>query len=96
MLVFSPHHLPQIFDALIVDYRPSYRDITPASTLYMLTRFACLTCDQEWLEELVDGATHEIEETLFVSEPSWCRVLIPTNRPLAASRQHNITRFLAP
>ena len=67
MLVFSPHYLPQIFDALIVDYRPICRDITPASTLYMLTRFACLTCDQEWLEELVDGATHEIEEVLFVS-----------------------------
>ncbi len=67
MLVFSPHHLPRIFDALIVEYRPTCCDITPASTLYMLTRFACLTCDQEWIEELVDGATHEIEETLFVS-----------------------------
>ncbi|KAK2461987.1 hypothetical protein APHAL10511_006450 [Amanita phalloides] len=65
MLVFSPHTLPKIFDALIVDYQPTFRDITPASTLYMLTRFACLTCDQDWLEELVDGATREIEDTLF-------------------------------
>ncbi|KAM6498026.1 DIL domain containing protein [Amanita muscaria] len=65
MLVFSPDTLPNIFDSLIVRYPPYFRDITPASTLYMLTRFACLTCDQDWLEELVDGATHEIEDLLF-------------------------------
>ncbi|PFH50797.1 hypothetical protein AMATHDRAFT_60449 [Amanita thiersii Skay4041] len=75
MLVFSPPALPTIFDSLINNYQPTFHDTTPASTLYMLTRFACLTCDQEWLEELVDGATREIEELLF-RQPEDIAVLI--------------------
>ncbi len=33
----------------------------------MLARFACLTCDHTWLEDLIIGATDCIEETFFVS-----------------------------
>ncbi|KAJ7596949.1 DIL domain-containing protein [Mycena floridula] len=65
MLVFSPPSLPQIFNSLITNYQPSFRDATPANTLYMLARFACLTCDHTWLEDLIIGATDAIEETFF-------------------------------
>ncbi|KAF8898830.1 DIL domain-containing protein [Infundibulicybe gibba] len=65
MLVFSPPSLPHIFDSLITNYRPSLRDTTPANTLYMLARFACLICDHTWLEDLIIGATDTIEETFF-------------------------------
>lgn len=34
----------------------------------MLARFACLTCDSSWLEDLILGATDAIEETFFVRE----------------------------
>lgn len=66
MLVFSPPALPHIFDALITNYQPKLRDATPANTLYLLARFACLTCDHTWLEDLIMGATDTIEETFFV------------------------------
>ncbi len=66
MLVFSPLALPQIFDSLITNFQPSLRDATPANTLYMLARFACLTCDHTWLEDLIIGATDAIEDTFFV------------------------------
>jgi hypothetical protein len=66
MLVFSPATLPQLFDSLIVNYRPSFKDATPANTLYMLARFAALTCDYTWLEDLLVGAADAIEETFFV------------------------------
>ncbi|KAJ7630857.1 DIL domain-containing protein [Roridomyces roridus] len=65
MLVFSPPSLPQIFESLITNYPPSFRDSQPANTLYMLARFACLTCDHTWLEDLIIGATDAIEETFF-------------------------------
>ncbi|KAG6841911.1 hypothetical protein C0991_005091 [Blastosporella zonata] len=65
MLVFSPPSLPHIFDSLIINFKPSLRDATPANTLYLLARFACLTCDHTWLEELIIGATDTIEETFF-------------------------------
>ncbi|KAK0198200.1 DIL domain-containing protein, partial [Armillaria mellea] len=65
MLVFSPLALPLIFDSLITNFQPSFRDSTPANTLYMLARFACLTCDHTWLEDLIIGATDCIEETFF-------------------------------
>ncbi|GLB36057.1 putative DIL [Lyophyllum shimeji] len=65
MLVFSPPSLPQIFDSLITNFQPSLRDATPANTLYLLARFACLTCDHTWLEDLIMGATDAIEETFF-------------------------------
>ncbi|KAK0208095.1 DIL domain-containing protein [Desarmillaria ectypa] len=65
MLVFSPLALPLILDSLITNFQPSFRDSTPANTLYMLARFACLTCDHTWLEDLIIGATDCIEETFF-------------------------------
>ncbi|KAL0951306.1 hypothetical protein HGRIS_008013 [Hohenbuehelia grisea] len=65
MLVFSPPSLPQIFDTLITNYEPSLRDATPANTLYLLVRFASLTCDHNWLEDLIIGATDAIEDTFF-------------------------------
>ncbi|KAF8971413.1 DIL domain-containing protein [Flammula alnicola] len=65
MLVFSPHLLSQIFESLITNYKPTFQDATPANTLYMLARFAALTCDHTWLEDLIIGATDAIEETFF-------------------------------
>nr|GAT44119.1 predicted protein [Mycena chlorophos] len=65
MLVFSPPALPQIFESLITNYRPSFRDTQPANSLYMLARFACLMCDHLWLEDLIIGAADAIEETFF-------------------------------
>lgn len=72
MLVFSPHSLPQIFDSLIINFQPSFKDATPANTLYMMARFACLTCDQTWLEDLIIGATDAIEETFFARKNFPC------------------------
>ncbi len=66
MLVFSPRTLPDIFRSLIIDFTPSMRSTEPANALYMLARFACLTCDSSWLEDLIIGATDAIEETFFV------------------------------
>ncbi|KAF7347902.1 hypothetical protein MVEN_01548100 [Mycena venus] len=65
MLVFSPPSLPHIFESLITNFQPTFRDSQPANTLYMLARFACLTCDHNWLEDLIIGATDAIEETFF-------------------------------
>ncbi|KAH9968881.1 DIL domain-containing protein [Russula dissimulans] len=65
MLVFSPPALPQIFQSLIINFTPSMRNSEPANVLYMLARFACLTCDSSWLEDLIIGATDAIEETFF-------------------------------
>ncbi|KZP03002.1 hypothetical protein FIBSPDRAFT_769591, partial [Athelia psychrophila] len=75
MLVFSPPALPEIFDSLIINFQPSLRNSQPANTLYLLTRFACLTCDQAWLEDLVMGAADAIEDTFFArSEDITCLV----------------------
>jgi len=71
MLVFSPATLPKILNSLIANYRPRFKDATPANTLYMLARFAALTCDHNWLEDLFIGATDAIEETFFVSAFTW-------------------------
>ncbi|TFK30350.1 hypothetical protein FA15DRAFT_662297 [Coprinopsis marcescibilis] len=65
MLVFSPSSLPQILDAVITNFPISLKNPTPAHTLYLLARFACLTCDHMWLEDLVIGATDAIEEAFF-------------------------------
>ncbi|KAF4623925.1 hypothetical protein D9613_001725 [Agrocybe pediades] len=65
MLVFSPPLLAQIFESLITNYRPTFRDATPANTIYMLARFAALNCDHTWLEDLIIGATDAIEDTFF-------------------------------
>lgn len=67
MLVFSPVSLPDIFQSLITDFRPALRNAEPANALYMLTRFACLNCDHNWIEDLIIGATDAIEDVFFVS-----------------------------
>ena len=61
MLVYSPAALPDIFQTLITDYRPTLRNAEPAKVLYMLTRFACIHCDHNWVEDLVIGATDTME-----------------------------------
>ena len=66
MLVFSPPALDDVFRSLITNFQPSLRNSEPASALYMLARFACLNCDNIWLEDLIIGATDSIEETFFV------------------------------
>ncbi|CAL1695236.1 unnamed protein product [Somion occarium] len=65
MLVFSPDALPDIFQSLITDFRPSLRNCEPANALYMLARFAILNCDDNWVEDLIIGATDTIEDTFF-------------------------------
>ncbi|KAG7099151.1 hypothetical protein E1B28_001022 [Marasmius oreades] len=65
MLVFSPTSLPHIYESLITNYPPSFRDCQPANLLYMLARFACLTCDHTWLEDFMLGATECIEDVFF-------------------------------
>lgn len=93
MLVFSPARLPEIFENLIINFHPSFRDATPANTLYLLARFACLTCDHTWLEDLIIGATDAIEETFFV-----CFMLITEHSCLIcfseSLRRCNIPRVL--
>ncbi|EIN14146.1 hypothetical protein PUNSTDRAFT_95756 [Punctularia strigosozonata HHB-11173 SS5] len=65
MLVFSPQALPYIFNSLITTFPPTIGNAEPANALYMLARFAALTCDHTWLEDLIIGATDAIEETFF-------------------------------
>jgi hypothetical protein len=67
MLVFSPASLPQMLESLVTNYPPLIKDATPANSLYMLTRFACLACDHTWLEDLILSASDTIEEAFFVS-----------------------------
>lgn len=70
MLVFSPPSLPEVFDSLITNFPLVLRDGQPANSLYLLARFACLTCDHTWLEDLVIGAADAIEDAFFVRAPS--------------------------
>lgn len=72
MIVFSPHALPDIFQTLIIDFRPTPHNTEPANALYMLARFACLTCNEAWMEDLIIGATDAIEDTFFVSLYAIC------------------------
>ncbi|TFL06741.1 DIL domain-containing protein [Pterulicium gracile] len=65
MLVFSPPSLPEVFDSLITNFPLVLRDGQPANSLYLLARFACLTCDHTWLEDLVIGAADAIEDAFF-------------------------------
>lgn len=51
---------------MVTNFRPCIRNADPANTLYMLTRFACLTCDETWLEDLIIRATDAIENAIFV------------------------------
>lgn len=66
MLAWSPQELSHIFDSVIRTSHTSVRNSQPAITLYLMARFACLTCDQTWLEDLILGATDAIEEKFFV------------------------------
>ena len=66
MLAFSPQWLPEIFQSLITNFPITVRNSEPANALYMLARFACLYCDQTWLEDLIIEATDAIEDTFFV------------------------------
>jgi hypothetical protein len=72
MLVYAPPLLPRIFESLITNFQPTLRNAQPANALYMLARFACLVCDQSWLEDLIISATDAIEETFFVRFVSFC------------------------
>ncbi|OJA16275.1 hypothetical protein AZE42_00123 [Rhizopogon vesiculosus] len=65
MLAWSPQELSHIFDSVIRTSHTSVRNSQPAITLYLMARFACLTCDQTWLEDLILGATDAIEEKFF-------------------------------
>ena len=71
MIVFAPHRLPDIFQSLIIDFQPVLKNSEPANALYMLARFASLNCDDNWLEDLIVGATDAIEDTFFVSSRSF-------------------------
>ena len=66
MLAFSPQWLPEIFQSLITNFPITVRNSEPANALYMLARFACLYCDETWLEDLIIEATDTIEDTFFV------------------------------
>lgn len=67
MLAWSPQDLDDIFNAVITNAQVSARNAQPANALYLMARFACLTCDATWLEDLILGATDVIEERFFVS-----------------------------
>lgn len=85
MLAFSPPWLPEIFQSLITNFPITACNSEPANALYLLARFACLYCDQTWLEELVIEATDTIEDTFFVRRfspmPSVWFLILPKNRP---------------
>lgn len=66
MLAFSPPWLPEIFQSLITNFPITAGNSEPANALYLLARFACLYCDQTWLEDLIIEATDTIEDTFFV------------------------------
>ncbi|KAF9229194.1 hypothetical protein BS17DRAFT_742989 [Gyrodon lividus] len=65
MLAWSPHDLDHIFNALVTNFQMSARNSQPANILYLMARFACLTCDATWMEDLILGATDVIEERFF-------------------------------
>ncbi|KAF8527881.1 hypothetical protein BU17DRAFT_73568 [Hysterangium stoloniferum] len=65
MLVFSPTNLSCTLDALIYNVRPTLRCAEPARAIYLLARFACLTCDDAWLEDLMSSAFDRIERIVF-------------------------------
>lgn len=66
MLVFSPNTLASVLDSLTFSSPPGLKCSEPARALYLLARFACLTCDDTWLEDLMGGAVDRIERTVFV------------------------------
>ncbi|GJJ09439.1 hypothetical protein Clacol_003661 [Clathrus columnatus] len=67
MLVFSPGTLSTVLDSLTFNSHPGVRCSEPARALYLLARFACLTCDDTWLEDLMGGAVDRIERIIFAN-----------------------------
>ncbi|KAH7910885.1 DIL domain-containing protein [Hygrophoropsis aurantiaca] len=65
MLAWSPQELPYILDSIIGQFKMSPQNVQPANTLYLMARFACLTCDHTWLEDLTLGAIEAIEDKFF-------------------------------
>lgn len=70
MLVFSPATLPAVLDSLTFNSPSGLKCAEPARALYLLARFACLACDDTWLEDLMGGAVDRIERIIFVSSLS--------------------------
>ncbi|KAG8833767.1 hypothetical protein FRC17_010140 [Serendipita sp. 399] len=71
MLVFSPHALGRILQALIPfpTSQPHHRKLRnplPAQALYLHCRFAYIACDHNWLEDLIVGAMDRVEEVVMV------------------------------
>ncbi|KAK7059043.1 hypothetical protein VNI00_001667 [Paramarasmius palmivorus] len=102
MLVFSPGTLPDMLNSSIRNYTPTWRDATPANLLWMLARFACLTCDANWLEDFMLGATEAIEDVVFVGVISMLYVALqlitaqaqPDSLPTLVFWLHNSTIWL--
>lgn len=71
MLVFSPSSIPDLLQRIVVDADTSLYPVTtrsaPANTLYFLARFACIHCDDTWLDALMTAALDCIEATTYVS-----------------------------
>lgn len=65
MLVFSPSSLPYILHSLITTRRPTLRSCEAAKALHLLSRFACISCDHNWLEDVIVGAVDKIEEVVY-------------------------------
>lgn len=89
--------LPNIFQTLITDFRPALRNAEPANALYMLTRFACLNCDDSWVEDLIIGATDAIEDVFFVSRCTSQseRDMVLSNQTSESCRGSYLSNFLA-
>ena len=89
--------LPNIFQTLITDFRPALRNAEPANALYMLTRFACLNCDDNWVEDLIIGATDAIEDVFFVSHRTSRekRDVVLSNRIAESCRGPHLPNLLA-
>lgn len=69
----------------------------------MLSRFAILNCDQNWVEDLIIGATDTIEDTFFVSYSynyiiclisSWLRQSRSEDLSTLVFWQYNLTVWL--
>lgn len=71
MLVFSPESLPSILQSIVVNTDPAIHPVTtrsaPANAIYLLSRFACLHCDESWFDMLITSAVDRIEEAIYVS-----------------------------
>ncbi len=73
MLVFSPESLPSILQSIIMNTGPAIHPVTqrsaPANAIYLLSRFACLHCDESWFDMLITSAVDRIEGAVYVSAP---------------------------